>query len=107
MTETEEAILIVTAKRGRGKSALAGLFAKQQVAQHQAVILTAPNKSAVNIFNEFAGGEITFMPSDELSQNLSDAPQQFANHWLFVDEAAIIPLDIYYEIGRASCRERV
>ena len=104
MAEAEEAILIVTAKRGRGKSALAGLFAKQQPAQHQPVILTAPNKSAVNIFNEFAGAEITFMPPDELSQNLSDAPQQFANHWLFVDEAAMIPLDILFRLTKAFKR---
>ena len=104
MAETEEAILIVTAKRGRGKSALAGLFAKQQQAQNQPVILTAPNKSAVNIFNAFAGAEITFMPPDELSQNLSDAPQQFANHWLFVDEAAMIPLDILFRLTNAFKR---
>ena len=104
MAEAEEAILIITAKRGRGKSALAGLFAKQQVAQNQPVILTAPNKSAVNIFNEFAGAEITFMPPDELSQNLSDAPQQFANHWLFVDEAAMIPLDILFRLTKAFKR---
>ena len=104
MAEAEEAILIVTAKRGRGKSALAGLFAKQQVAQNQPVILTAPNKSAVNIFNEFAGADITFMPPDELSQNLSDAPQQFANHWLFVDEAAMIPLDILFRLTNAFKR---
>ena len=104
MAETEEPILIITAKRGRGKSALAGLFAKQQVAQNQPVILTAPNKSAVNIFNAFAGAEITFMPPDELSQNLSDAPQQFANHWLFVDEAAMIPLDILFRLTKAFKR---
>ena len=104
MAEAEEAILIVTAKRGRGKSALAGLFAKQQLAQNQPVILTAPNKSAVNIFNEFAGAEITFMPPDELSQNLSDAPQQFADHWLFVDEAAMIPLDILFRLTNAFKR---
>ena len=104
MAEAEEEILIITAKRGRGKSALAGLFAKQQVAQNQPVILTAPNKSAVNIFNKFAGAEITFMPPDELSQNLSDAPQQFANHWLFVDEAAMIPLDILFRLTKAFKR---
>ena len=104
MAEAEEAILIVTAKRGRGKSALAGLFVKQQVAQNQPVILTAPNKSAVNIFNAFAGADITFMPPDELSQNLSDAPQQFANHWLFVDEAAMIPLDILFRLTKAFKR---
>ena len=104
MAETEEAILIVTAKRGRGKSALAGLFAKQQVAQNQPVILTAPNKSAVNIFNEFAGAEIIFMPPDELSQNLSEAPQQFANYWLFVDEAAMIPLDILFRLTKTFKR---
>ena len=104
MAEAEEEILIVTAKRGRGKSALAGLFAKQQLAQNQPVILTAPNKSAVNIFNEFAGAEITFMPPDELSQNLSDSPQQFADHWLFVDEAAMIPLDILFRLTNAFKR---
>ena len=104
MAEAEEAILIITAKRGRGKSALAGLFAKLQVAQNQPVILTAPNKSAVNIFNEFAGADITFMPPDELSQNLSKAPQQFANHWLFVDEAAMIPLDILFRLTKAFKR---
>ncbi|MGP1572530.1 MULTISPECIES: tRNA(Met) cytidine acetyltransferase TmcA [Aggregatibacter] len=104
MAEAEEAILIVTAKRGRGKSALAGLFAKQQVAQNQPVILTAPNKSAVNIFNAFAGVDITFMPPDELSQHVSDAPQQFANHWLFVDEAAMIPLDILFRLTNAFKR---
>ena len=104
MAEAEETILIVTAKRGRGKSALAGLFAKQQLAQNQPVILTAPNKSAVNVFNEFAGAEITFMPPDELSQHLSDAPQQFANHWLFVDEAAMIPLDILFRLTKAFKR---
>ena len=104
MAEAEEEILIVTAKRGRGKSALAGLFARQQVAQNQPVILTAPNKSAVNIFNEFAGAEITFMPPDELSQNLSEAPQQFADHWLFVDEAAMIPLDILFRLTKAFKR---
>ena len=104
MAETEEAILIITAKRGRGKSALAGLFAKQQVAQNQPVILTAPNKSAVNIFNEFAGAEITFIPPDELSQYVSETPQQFANHWLFVDEAAMIPLDILFRLTNAFKR---
>lgn len=104
MAEAEEEILIITAKRGRGKSALAGLFAKQQLAQNQPVILTAPNKSAVNIFNEFAGVDITFMSPDELSQNLSDAPQQFANHWLFVDEAAMIPLDILFRLTKAFKR---
>ena len=104
MAEAEEPILIITAKRGRGKSALAGLFAKQQVAQNQPVILTAPNKSAVNIFNEFAGAEIIFMPPDELSQNLSETPQQFADHWLFVDEAAMIPLDILFRLTKAFKR---
>lgn len=104
MAEAKETILIVTAKRGRGKSALAGLLAKQQLAQNQPVILTAPNKSAVNIFNEFAGVDITFMSPDELSQNLSNAPQQFANHWLFVDEAAMIPLDILFRLTNAFKR---
>jgi acetyltransferase len=44
------------------------------------------------------------MPPDELSQNLSDAPQRFANHWLFVDEAAMIPLDILFRLTNAFKR---
>lgn len=86
-------MLIVTAKRGRGKSALAGLFAKQQLEANQPVLLTAPNKSAVKILNEFAAAEIPFMPPDELRRKIDKDLRPFSDHWLFVDEAAMIPLD--------------
>ncbi|WP_250128508.1 tRNA(Met) cytidine acetyltransferase TmcA [Aggregatibacter actinomycetemcomitans] len=91
-------MLIVTAKRGRGKSALAGLFAKQQLEANQPVLLTALNKSAVNIFNEFAAAEIPFISPDELRRKIGENPQQFADLWLFVDEAAMIPLDTLFAL---------
>ncbi|AEW77078.1 acetyltransferase [Aggregatibacter actinomycetemcomitans ANH9381] len=104
MATSDAEMLIVTAKRGRGKSALAGLFAKQQLAANKPVLLTAPNKSAVKIFNEFSGVEIPFMPPDELRQKVGENPQQFADSWLFVDEAAMIPLDTLFDLTTAFKR---
>ncbi|WP_109079060.1 tRNA(Met) cytidine acetyltransferase TmcA [Aggregatibacter kilianii] len=104
MAQSDADIFIVTAKRGRGKSALAGMFAKQQLAQNQPVMLTAPNKSAVNIFNEFAGADIAFMPPDELRRQVEENPQQFADHCLFIDEAAMIPLAVLFSLTRAFKR---
>ncbi|MDO5054967.1 MAG: GNAT family N-acetyltransferase [Pasteurella oralis] len=87
-------IFIVTAKRGRGKSALAGLWAKYLVQQKQPVILTAPNKNAVNVLREFADVDVQFLSPDQLYAQIQQNPQQFEQHWLLIDEAAMIPLPL-------------
>ncbi len=83
-------IFVLTAKRGRGKSALAGMLA----ARLTDVIVTAPNKSAVNILREFAGSSLPFLAPDELCRQITQAPQRFAKQWLIIDEAAMIPLPL-------------
>ncbi|WP_032091869.1 tRNA(Met) cytidine acetyltransferase TmcA [Necropsobacter rosorum] len=83
-------IFVLTAKRGRGKSALAGMLA----AQLSHVLITAPNKSAVNILREFAGVELPFIAPDELCRQIARAPQRFVEYWLIIDEAAMIPLPL-------------
>ncbi|TCP96939.1 tRNA(Met)-cytidine N(4)-acetyltransferase [Cricetibacter osteomyelitidis] len=86
-------LYFLTAKRGRGKSALAGLLANQLKAK---IYLTAPNKSAVKILQDFAQTQIEFISPDALCGQIRQSPQQFQDCWLFVDEAAMIPLELLH-----------
>ena len=85
----ESELYFLTAKRGRGKSALAGLLANQLDTK---IYLTAPNKSAVKILAEFSQKEIIFIAPDELFLALQNDPSFSENAWLFVDEAAMLPI---------------
>lgn len=95
--QAEQDIYFLTAKRGRGKSALLGMLANQiQVP----VYLTAPNKSAVYSVIEFSEGGIEFIAPDELAIRLQDEPEFSQSTWLLVDEAAMIPLPLLQEYSR-------
>ena len=87
--QKESELYFLTAKRGRGKSALAGLLANQL---DKKIYLTAPNKSAVKILAEFSQKEIIFIAPDELFLALQRNPSFSENAWLFVDEAAMLPI---------------
>lgn len=87
--QKESELYFLTAKRGRGKSALAGLLANQLDTK---IYLTAPNKSAVNILAEFSQKEIIFIAPDALFLALQNDPSFSENAWLFVDEAAMLPI---------------
>jgi tRNA(Met) cytidine acetyltransferase len=76
-------INVLVAKRGRGKSALAGLFS-----HYQRCIVTAPNKSALTTFFAFAKPDTPFFAPDEL---IAQACITIADY-LIIDEAAMIPL---------------
>lgn len=89
--QRQAGIYLVTAKRGRGKSALAG-FLSRSLTPRERVILTAPNKSAVKILLDFAGDEAVFIAPDELCRQIRENPLKFQQDWLFIDEAAMIPL---------------
>lgn len=75
-------VAVVTAERGRGKSALAGMHLRSLSGT---AIVTAPAKAATDVLAHFAGECFRFMAPDALlaSSDVAD--------WLIVDEAAAIP----------------
>ena len=75
-------VAAVTAGRGRGKSALAGMLLAQL---DGTAVVTAPTKSATDVMATFAGERFHFMAPDAL---LASSP---CTDWLIVDEAAAIP----------------
>lgn len=74
--------MAVTAARGRGKSALAGMLLNRIAGS---AVVTAPSKGATDIIARFAGERFHFMAPDALLASSHRAD------WLIVDEAAAIP----------------
>lgn len=72
----------VTAGRGRGKSALAGMHLRRLAGS---AIVTAPSKGATDVLAHFAGERFRFLAPDALLASDERAD------WLIVDEAAAIP----------------
>ena len=82
LTSMPEGKAVVTAARGRGKSALAGMLL-QRIAGH--AIVTAPARAATEVIARFGGDRYHFMAPDALLTSNEHAD------WLIVDEAAAIP----------------
>ncbi|MGD9425533.1 tRNA(Met) cytidine acetyltransferase TmcA [Pantoea sp. NSTU24] len=76
-------VAVLTAARGRGKSALAGMLARQA----GACVVTAPARASTTVLAAFAAEQFHFMAPDALLA-LETPP---AGQWLIVDEAAAIP----------------
>ncbi|WP_422460100.1 tRNA(Met) cytidine acetyltransferase TmcA [Endozoicomonas sp. ALB115] len=89
--------LVLTADRGRGKSASLGIAAAQLLLEGvEQIIITAPSRGTAEVFFHHAGkvlgeahaglsGRLQFIPPDDLVQTLP------ATQLLLVDEAAAIP----------------
>ncbi len=82
LIHSPEGVMVLTAERGRGKSALAGMFIRRW---RGTAIVTAPAKAATDVLAAFAGDRYHFMAPDALLAS------QAAADWLIVDEAAAIP----------------
>ena len=83
-------VAVITAARGRGKSALAGMLAQR----NQHCLVTAPAKVSTAVLAEFAGEHFSFMAPDAvLAQEATPQAQ-----WLIVDEAAAIPAPILQQL---------
>lgn len=80
-------VMVVTAPRGRGKSALAGMHLRHLQGK---AIVTAPTRAATDVLAQFAGETVNFVPPDALLQRLADEDAD-RPEWLIVDEAAAIP----------------
>lgn len=80
-------VTVVTAARGRGKSALAGMHIARLRSR---AIVTAPTRAATDVMAHYAGERFQFIAPDALAQSLAEG-HQFDADWLVVDEAAAIP----------------
>ncbi|MDQ7733534.1 GNAT family N-acetyltransferase [Halomonas sp. SpR1] len=103
--------LVITADRGRGKSAALGIAcARLLTSKAQRVVLTAPRLSAVeSVFERVValcpdgrrvapghfvlaqGSELVFLPPDVLTEQINTQQQGGDGSYLMVDEAAAIP----------------
>lgn len=87
--------LVLTADRGRGKSAALGFAASQLIAQGNTVLLTAPARAAVASVFKHTEHAPNFYAPDDLLLKLPNADV------LMVDEAAAIPLPLLLKLARA------
>lgn len=79
----QSGVAVITAARGRGKSALAGMLAKQQ----GGCLITAPARVSTEVLAAFAGEAFRFMAPDAILASHDTIPFD----WLIIDEAAAIP----------------
>lgn len=77
-------VAVITAPRGRGKSALAGMLLKNLPGK---ALVTAPTKVATDVLALHAGEKFNFIAPDAL---LNRSETQNAQ-WLIIDEAAALP----------------
>lgn len=101
--------LVITADRGRGKTAALGIACARLLARGiDEILVTAPRPSAVaGLFERLAvlcpegvrrgnrfeveGGCVSFLAPDELQSRIERGEAGGAGRWLLVDEAAAIP----------------
>lgn len=87
--QSDKQINVLIAKRGRGKSALAGQFT-----HYYHCIVTAPQKNSLKTFFRFAKSDTQFYAPDELLEvNIKAFPD-----YLIIDEAAMIPLPMLQQL---------
>ena len=85
-----QGVAVITAARGRGKSALAGMLAKQQ----GRCLVTAPARVSTAVLAAFAGETFRFMAPDAILACEENLPFD----WLIVDEAAAIPAPLLQQL---------
>ena len=82
-------VAVVTAPRGRGKSALAGMLARD----NPGALISAPAKVSTEVLQQFAGEHFQFIAPDVLvTEGIT------GEGWLIVDEAAAIPAPLLQQM---------
>jgi tRNA(Met) cytidine acetyltransferase len=84
--------VVLTADRGRGKSAALGMAASQLIGQGKQVLLTAPSRATVESVFKHAKNPPAFFAPDDLLQTLPEGDV------LLVDEAAAIPVPLLLQM---------
>ena len=88
--------LIITGKRGRGKSALLGITAKELITQYHAnIIITSMNRDAIKqVQKHSTPNHLPFYSPDYLLANPIQA------QLLYIDEAATMPSALLYKLAQ-------
>ncbi|MCL6744618.1 GNAT family N-acetyltransferase [Kosakonia sp. R1.Fl] len=92
-------VAVVTAPRGRGKSALAGMHIARI---SEPVTVTAPARAATDVLAHYAGERFNFIAPDALLQQITAQGTQPG--WLVVDEAAAMPGPLLHALVSAFPR---
>ncbi|MBJ3815114.1 tRNA(Met) cytidine acetyltransferase [Shimwellia pseudoproteus] len=87
LQDMRRGVAVITAPRGRGKSALAGMLLR---AWSGPVLVSAPAKVAVDVLARHGGDKFQFIAPDALLAALDNGTAPEAD-WLIIDEAAAIP----------------
>ncbi|MFT5708057.1 MAG: tRNA(Met) cytidine acetyltransferase [Oceanospirillaceae bacterium] len=88
--KNSDAVIVLTAARGRGKSAALGLLA-QQLTSHKTLYITAARKQAIQQVEKFSDTPLVYL-SPQVLLNVDFIVQE--NAILMVDEAASISVDV-------------
>ncbi|MBN7765252.1 tRNA(Met) cytidine acetyltransferase TmcA [Pectobacterium brasiliense] len=90
LNAAESGVFVITAPRGRGKSALAGMLTQ---CSRGSCWITAPSRAAAEILQQHARTETQFWAPDTLLAHcrLHGSPNV---DWLLIDEAAAIPSSV-------------
>ena len=91
LTAMKSGVAVVTAARGRGKSALAGMLVTHSSGR---CLVSAPAKASTDVLAQFAGEKFHFIAPDAL---LQEKPEGNFD-WLIVDEAAAIPAPLLQQM---------
>ncbi|QWR94166.1 tRNA(Met) cytidine acetyltransferase [Cronobacter sakazakii] len=94
---TTNGVTAITAARGRGKSALAGMFIRALPGR---ALVTAPSRASAEVIAAHAGEKFVFMAPDALLASLEDDTLAPCD-WLVVDEAAALPGPVLQKLVRA------
>lgn len=102
LSKAESGIFCLTAARGRGKSAVAGLFLADTPGRH---LLCAPAKVSVTVIQRYLdhSQQTEFISPDNLLI-LTETADTSAYGWLVIDEAAMIPLPLLTRFAAAFPR---
>jgi tRNA(Met) cytidine acetyltransferase len=84
LQEMSPGVAVVTAQRGRGKSALAGMLVQSLPGK---ALVTAPTRAATDVLAFHAGEKFNFIAPDALLAQ----PKTEDTDWLIIDEAAALP----------------
>ncbi|EOV9569612.1 tRNA(Met) cytidine acetyltransferase TmcA [Cronobacter turicensis] len=94
---TPDGVTVITAARGRGKSALAGMFIRALPGR---ALVTAPARASAEVIAAHAGDKFQFMAPDALLAALEDGTLAPCD-WLIIDEAAALPGPVLQKLVRA------